>query len=74
MTKMSPFDRAQGDIFELGTSRTAGIVGIGKTIEEAEKIAQNLCEQVKGPVRFRSDIGTRTLLEKRVTLMKELRS
>lgn len=70
-----------GDITEdddgtlrLGGSRTAGIVGIGDTIAEAEKIAQSLCEQVTGTVRFREDIGKSALLEERVQTMQTLRS
>ncbi|PIR52186.1 phosphoribosylamine--glycine ligase [Candidatus Peregrinibacteria bacterium CG10_big_fil_rev_8_21_14_0_10_49_16] len=47
----------ENGMFQLGGSRTAGIVGIGDSIEEAEKIAQEFCENVTGPVRFRSDIG-----------------
>lgn len=68
-----------GDIAEsngslqLGGSRTAGIVGIGDTIEEAEKTAQELCEKVVGPVRYRKDIGTKDLIRQRIDLMKELR-
>ncbi|MBT3834998.1 phosphoribosylamine--glycine ligase [Candidatus Peribacteria bacterium] len=58
----------------LGGSRTAGIVGIGDTTSEAQKIALDLCEQAKGPVRFRKDIGTESLIAKRIELMKELRS
>ena len=70
-----------GDISEdddgtlrLGGSRTAGITGIGDTIEEAEKIAQELCEKVEGHVRFRDDIGTTELVEQRSTTLKQLRS
>lgn len=70
-----------GDISEdddgtlrLGGSRTAGIVGIGDSIEEAEKIAQDLCEKVQGPVRFRSDIGTKELVQKRIDTMQTLRA
>ena len=37
----------------LGGSRTAGIVGIGNTLKEAEAIAEKLCEETEGPVRFR---------------------
>lgn len=58
----------------LGGSRTAGIVGIGNTIAEAERIAQSLCEQVEGPVRYRADIGTEHLLQQRINTMKLLRS
>ena len=54
----------------LGGSRTAGIVGIGDTIAEAEKIADDLCKQVKGPVRYREDIGTAELIGKRIEMMK----
>ncbi|MCF7844988.1 MAG: phosphoribosylamine--glycine ligase [Kiritimatiellales bacterium] len=70
-----------GDISEeedgtlkLGGSRTAGFVGIGNTISEAQQVAQNLCEQVKGPVRFRSDIGTPPIVEKRIKMLRELRT
>lgn len=58
----------------LGGSRAAGIVGIGKTIAEAEKTAQELCSKVEGPVRFRSDIGTSVLIQKRIDALKELRA
>ncbi|MBI1812877.1 phosphoribosylamine--glycine ligase [Candidatus Peregrinibacteria bacterium] len=58
----------------LGGSRTAGIVGIEDTIADAEKIAQSLCEKVKGPVRFRRDIGTEKFVKKRVEFMRSLRT
>jgi phosphoribosylamine--glycine ligase len=68
-----------GDISEdpdgtlhLGGSRTAGIVGIGRNLEEAEKIAQELCEKVQGPVRFRRDIGTNELIQERNRIMNKL--
>lgn len=64
----------EGGALRLGGSRTAGIVGIGDTIAEAESIAEGLCEQVKGPVRFRKDIGTAALIEKRIEAMRALRS
>jgi phosphoribosylamine--glycine ligase len=59
-------------VLHLGGSRTAGIVGIGDTLAEAEKIAEKLCEKVKGPVRFRKDIGTAELMQKRVEMMRRL--
>ena len=69
-----------GDISEddqgrlhLGGSRSAGIVGIGNTIAEAEKSAQNLFSQVQGPVRFRSDIGTQNVIDQRRKMMKQIR-
>ena len=64
---------AEGNLL-LGGSRTAGIVGIGDTIAQAEHIAQSLCEQVQGPVRFRSDIGTEALIQKRIDLMRDIRN
>lgn len=66
--------REEDGTLRLGGSRAAGIVGIGDTITDAEGIAQKLCKQVCGPVRFRSDIGTDALIQKRVDLMKRLRS
>lgn len=65
-------EQADGSL-QLGGSRTAGIVGIGNTIAEAEAIAQRLCEQVEGPVRYRKDIGTAELIAKRSELMAKLR-
>jgi len=69
-----------GDISEnpdgslsLGGSRTAGIVGIGSSIEEAEQISQQYCQSVQGPVRYRSDIGSSELVELRVEQAKSLR-
>ncbi|MBM3231511.1 phosphoribosylamine--glycine ligase, partial [Candidatus Peregrinibacteria bacterium] len=58
----------------LGGSRTAGIVGIGDSIAKAEAAAQRLCEKVKGPVRFRKDIGTAALMKQRIDLMRQIRN
>jgi phosphoribosylamine--glycine ligase len=70
-----------GDIAEadnndllLGGSRTAGIVGIADTIDEAQRTVCSLCEQVKGPVRFRADIGTDQLIRQRIDFMHSLRA
>ena len=61
-------------ILRLGGSRTAGIVGIGDTISEAENIAETLCKQVQGPVRYRSDIGTKAVLDCRINTLLQIRS
>ncbi|PIR49165.1 phosphoribosylamine--glycine ligase [Candidatus Peregrinibacteria bacterium CG10_big_fil_rev_8_21_14_0_10_55_24] len=67
--------RRDGDgVLHLGSSRTAGIVGVGSTIAEAETLAESLCQRVEGPVRHRSDIGTEALLNERSTTMQRLRS
>lgn len=60
-------------ILHVGGSRTAGIVGIGKDLVEAEKIAEEFCRQVKGPVRHREDIGTASLINQRISLMQAIR-
>ncbi|MSR67546.1 phosphoribosylamine--glycine ligase [Candidatus Peribacteria bacterium] len=57
----------------LGTSRSIGVVGIGDTIGDAEKLAQEVCERFSGPVRFRQDIATIESIQKRVDLMQRLR-
>lgn len=58
----------------LGGSRTAGIVGIGTTITEAERIAEAFCSGAKGPVRYRPDIGTAALIAERIETMRVLRA
>jgi len=55
-------------------SRAVAFVGIADTLEEAERIAQKALESVKGNVFFRSDIGTRELIQKRVRHMQSLRN
>ncbi|MDD1700269.1 MAG: phosphoribosylamine--glycine ligase [Methanoregula sp.] len=55
------------------TSRTLAFVGIGPTLEEAERIAEQAASGVRGRVRYRRDIGTGSLLEQRIAHMKELR-
>lgn len=58
----------------LGGSRSAGVLGIGSTLEEAEETAQEICSKVQGPIRFRKDIGTEALVAKRMEMMKMIRS
>jgi phosphoribosylamine--glycine ligase len=55
------------------TSRTLAFVGIGDTLEAAERIAEQAAASVKGLVRYRKDIGTAKLLSQRIAHMKELR-
>jgi phosphoribosylamine--glycine ligase len=58
----------------MGGSRTVAFVGIADTIEEAEQLAQKGVEAVKGPVFYRKDIGTKELIQKRIDMMKKIRS
>jgi phosphoribosylamine--glycine ligase len=53
-------------------SRTIGLVGIGNTIQTAERLAEEACTYVSGPLRHRRDIGTSALLRKRIEHMKSL--
>jgi phosphoribosylamine---glycine ligase len=54
------------------TSRTLAYVGMGETLEEAEQNAEDAASRVTGGIRYRRDIGTRALLDRRIAHMKEL--
>ena len=57
-----------------GSSRSAGIVGVADTIEEAEQNCEKALEYVKSDWIFvRHDIGKKELVQKRVDHMKQLR-
>lgn len=62
----------EGKILTTG-SRAFGMLGMAKTLEEAEKSAEDGCKHIKGPVWHRDDIGTTKLVESKVTRMKSLR-
>jgi len=64
---------ARGDGLYMLGSRAIAVTGIAKTLAEAERLAESGASQIKGPVFFRSDIGTAELIGKRVLHMKELR-
>ena len=55
------------------SSRTAGLVGIADTIENSEKIAESAVGFVKGRLSYRKDIGTKSLIQKRIDHMKKIR-
>jgi phosphoribosylamine--glycine ligase len=57
----------------LSSSRAIGIVGIADDLAEARKIAEEGVKAVKGPVAYREDIGTDTLIQKRIDHMKKIR-
>jgi len=54
-------------------SRGFGIVGMGKTLEEAEKISEEACKYAHGPLWHRTDIGTAALVQKRIEHMKKIK-
>jgi len=64
-------DQREDGLYMTG-SRAIAFVGIGDNLEEAEKIAQESLNNVKGKVFFRKDIGTKELVQKRVEHVKEL--
>ncbi|WP_414470008.1 phosphoribosylamine--glycine ligase [Methanobacterium sp. ACI-7] len=55
------------------SSRALGIVSVGETIEEAEKICEEATKYVKGDIYHRRDVGTPDLIQKRVNHMEELK-
>ncbi|RLG18840.1 phosphoribosylamine--glycine ligase [Candidatus Micrarchaeota archaeon] len=65
-------DERDGKLYSL-SSRTAAVVGIASEISEAEQAAENACSFVKGKLFHRRDIGTASLIERRIKHMKELR-
>lgn len=55
------------------TSRSLAFVGVGETLEDAERIAEAAASSVTGNIRYRPDIGKNTTLNDRINHMKELR-
>ncbi len=66
-------NKTDDGVLHLGGSRSIAVVGIGDTLNDAEQAAQATCEEIVGPVRYRSDIGTVDLVQKRIDLMSKLR-
>lgn len=65
-------ERESGELVLCG-SRAVAVVGIGKTIAEAEKLAESVVRRITGPVFHREDIGTEKLIGERVAMMRGLR-
>jgi phosphoribosylamine--glycine ligase len=63
----------KADGLYLSSSRAIGIVGIADTLEKAEKIAQEGVKAIKGPIAYRTDIGTQALIQKRIDHMRKIR-
>lgn len=57
----------------MSGSRALAFVGVGDTLAEAERQAQEALESVKGKVFFRPDIGTSDMIRRRITHMEEVR-
>ncbi len=57
----------------MSTSRAIGVVGIAATLAGAEAVAECAANAVKGPVDHRPDIGTASLIGRRINHMKQVR-
>ena len=68
----SSVDKKEDGLY-LSSSRAIGIVGIADTLDEARKIAEEGVKAVKGPVAYRTDIGTDALIQKRIEHMRKIR-
>ncbi len=66
-------DQRTDGLYETG-SRTVAVVGIADTIAEAERMAEEEIQRIKGPLFHREDVGTSELIQKRVEMMRNLRS
>ena len=65
-------DVQNGVLVEAG-SRTIAVIGIDNTIKGAEKIAEKEISKIEGPLFHRKDIGTSSLIQKRIEHMDSLR-
>ena len=65
-------DSSDEGLIETG-SRTLACISIQDSIYEAEKHAEKNISSVKGPLYHRSDIGTKTVIEKKIDRMDVLR-
>lgn len=65
-------DERDGIIY-TSSSRAIAVLGKAPSIAEAEKIAEQACASISGPVFHRRDIATAPLLEKKISRVKALR-
>jgi phosphoribosylamine---glycine ligase len=63
----------ENDHVSLTGSRSAASVGIGDSLQEAERLAERLASAVEGRVRHRSDIGKPEVVQARIDHMALLR-
>ncbi len=55
------------------SSRTAAVLGVADSIQEAERIAENATAHFKGKLRHRKDIGTRELVQRRIDHVRSIK-
>lgn len=66
-------DKKDG-VLRLTGSRALAFVGIGDSLPEAERIAEEAASKVEGPVRHRKDIGKPALIQKRIDHVNRIMS
>ncbi len=69
---LSAVDVQHGKLITTG-SRTIAVVGIGATLGEAEAVCEQVVREIPGPFFHRTDIGTASVITRRVDHMKRLR-
>ena len=62
----------QQDQLIMTGSRAVAVLGVGNTIDVAEQQAEQMAQAIKGPVFYRSDIGTTALIQQRIDMAKAL--
>jgi phosphoribosylamine--glycine ligase len=70
---LSAVDMKDGDLIATG-SRTVAVVATGHSIDAAEKLCEHVTSTLPGPFFHRPDIGTSTLIDKRIHHMARLRT
>ena len=60
------------DGLHMTGSRAIAFLGIGNSLEEAEKAAEEAVSNVKGQVFHRKDIGTKVLIQKRINHINKI--
>ena len=64
----------RADGLYMTTSRAIGVVGIADNLKDAELAAEKAVSAIKGPVAHRPDIGTASLIAKRIQHMDKIRN
>jgi phosphoribosylamine--glycine ligase len=65
-------DEKDGVLYS-GSSRAVAILGLGGSLEQAERTCEHACSFVKGKLYHRRDIGTKALVGARVEHMRKVR-
>ncbi len=63
---------AENNKLYTGSSRTLAVLGIADSILQAEQIAEEMAQQISGPLFHRKDIGTAQLINKKITQINQL--